>query len=107
MPLRAEENRSTHSFSKSLIYVAKFHLDRGGGDFPRARAYAERVAQSNAEEVTIAAELVRRMNAAGILMDSAGVQMPDGLMPGISPQTGGTDAMGMSTAGTVEGGVTV
>lgn len=55
------ENKPTFAFAKSLIYVARFHLEKGGGDFARALTYAERVAQSNAEEVVVANELLRRM----------------------------------------------
>ncbi|KAI5121571.1 hypothetical protein M0805_000751 [Coniferiporia weirii] len=55
------ENKPTFQFARSLIYVARFHLDRGGGDLERARQYAERVAQSSAEEVGAAKELLRRI----------------------------------------------
>lgn len=51
----------------------------GGGDLIRARVYAERVAQSNAEEVTVAAELVRRMNAAAAAQPLA----PDSAASGV------------------------
>ncbi|KAL5523535.1 hypothetical protein ACEPAG_7708 [Sanghuangporus baumii] len=79
------ENRPTHQFARSLMYVARFHLDRGGGDLVRAQQYAERVAQSNSEEVTYANELLRRIQQH--LAPSAGP----------NPETAG------ATAGTQEG----
>lgn len=55
-------------YAKSCIYVAKYHMDKGGKDLALAQDYLERVAASNAEEVAQAAELLRRLKAA---MDGA------------------------------------
>ena len=60
----------------------------------------------------MAADMLRRMNAASGLLDSAGVQQPEGLMPGVFPQahpqtgaTGGMEGMslGAGSAGTENG----
>lgn len=68
----AVENRPTHTFARSLLYVARYHVDRGGGDIKRALTYTEKVAQSNAEEVSAAAELLKRM------LSLPGVKIEDG-----------------------------
>lgn len=47
-------------WSKSAVYVARYHIQHGGGDLILARQYLEFVATSNAEEVNQAAELLRR-----------------------------------------------
>ncbi|KAJ3003858.1 hypothetical protein NUW54_g5089 [Trametes sanguinea] len=54
-------------WSKSAVYVARYHILQGGGDLALARQYLEWVAVSNAEEVTQANELLRRhLPAAGV-----------------------------------------
>ncbi|KAI0819986.1 TPR-like protein [Trametes gibbosa] len=47
-------------WSKSAVYVARYHILHGGGDLVLARQYLEWVAVSNAEEVNQANELLRR-----------------------------------------------
>ena len=57
------ENKPTHIFAKSLLYVARFHVDGGGGDIQRALAYVEKISQSNAEENATGVELRKRILA--------------------------------------------
>lgn len=40
-------------------------METEGGNIPLARAYLERVANSNAEEVNAATELLRKLNSTG------------------------------------------
>ncbi|PIL36102.1 transporter [Ganoderma sinense ZZ0214-1] len=47
-------------WSKSAVYIARYHIQHGGGDFVLARQYLDFVATSNAEEVTQANEMLRR-----------------------------------------------
>ena len=55
------DNKPIHTFAKSLLYVARYHVEMGGGDVKKALTYLEKVAQSNAEEVGPASELLKRM----------------------------------------------
>ncbi|CDO74456.1 hypothetical protein BN946_scf184979.g11 [Trametes cinnabarina] len=54
-------------WSKSAVYVARYHILQGGGDLSLARQYLEWVAVSNAEEVTQANELLRRHLPAAVV----------------------------------------
>ncbi|KAI0630266.1 TPR-like protein [Trametes polyzona] len=54
-------------WSKSAVYVARYHILQGGGDLVLARQYLEWVAVSNAEEVNQANELLRRHLPAAII----------------------------------------
>ncbi|EJD02696.1 TPR-like protein [Fomitiporia mediterranea MF3/22] len=55
------ENRPIFTYAKSLVYVARYHFEKGGGDMGLAHDYLERVAESNAEEVMVANEMLKRM----------------------------------------------
>ncbi|KAH9929513.1 TPR-like protein [Epithele typhae] len=54
-------------WAKSAIYVARYHVQHGGGDLTLARQYLEFVSGSNAEEVTQATEMLRRQLPAAIM----------------------------------------
>ncbi|KAI0663596.1 TPR-like protein [Cubamyces menziesii] len=54
-------------WSKSAVYVARYHILQGGGDLALARQYLEWVSVSNAEEVTQANELLRRHLPAAVM----------------------------------------
>lgn len=58
-------------FAKSLVYVARYHIERGGGNYALARQYAEQVAVSNAEEVAVASDLLQKLQAIGQVNESA------------------------------------
>jgi len=55
--------RPIHTYAKSCIYVAKHHMERGGKDLALARACLEKVAASNAEEVAVATELLKKLTS--------------------------------------------
>lgn len=74
------ESRPVHAFAKSLLYVARYHVDRGGGDVKRALAYVEKVAGSNAEEVGAASEMLRRM--VGVKVEEEEKGLGDGEVDG-------------------------
>jgi anaphase-promoting complex subunit 8 len=48
-------------YAKSSVYVARHHMSVPGGDLLLARDYLERVAGSNAEEVALAADLLKKV----------------------------------------------
>ena len=48
-------------YAKSCVYVARHHLQRGGGDLELAQEYLEKVAVSNAEDADTATELVKKV----------------------------------------------
>jgi len=50
-------------YAKSAVYLARFHLERGGGDLVLALQLMEKVAASNSEEVETATSLVKRITA--------------------------------------------
>ncbi|TBU33911.1 TPR-like protein [Dichomitus squalens] len=54
-------------WSKSAVYVARYHIQHGGGDLDLARQYLLLVSTSNAEEVNQANELLRRYLPAATL----------------------------------------
>ncbi|KAI0704990.1 TPR-like protein [Cerioporus squamosus] len=58
-------------WSKSAVYVARYHISHGGGDLALARQYLEFVAASNAEEVNQANELLRRHLPTSLRQQSA------------------------------------
>lgn len=88
-----DENRPTHQFARSLMYVARFHLDRGGGDIARARQYAERVSQSNSEEVTFANELLKRIQQFPLNGSAGANYETSGTQPGMPPSQSSLDAL--------------
>jgi len=48
-------------WAKSAVFVARYHLLHGGGDLAAAKALMETIAASQAEEVSQASELLRRI----------------------------------------------
>ncbi|TDL17279.1 TPR-like protein [Rickenella mellea] len=67
------EGKQVHVYSRSCIYVAQFHMEKGGKDLTLAKEYLERVATSNAEEVTQAAELLKRLKS---ISEGRGIPSP-------------------------------
>ncbi|KLO15382.1 TPR-like protein [Schizopora paradoxa] len=57
-----DENRPIHTYARSCVYIARYYME-SGGDLILARAYLDRVANSNAEEVNAATELLRKLNS--------------------------------------------
>ncbi|KAH7909322.1 hypothetical protein BJ138DRAFT_1127757 [Hygrophoropsis aurantiaca] len=55
--------RPVQDYAKSSIYVADYEMTTPGGDFLLAKDYLEKVAQSNAEEVVGATELLKKLKA--------------------------------------------
>lgn len=53
--------RPIQDYAKSSIHVAIYHMKLDNGDLLLAQDYLERVAASNAEEVTQATELLKRV----------------------------------------------
>jgi anaphase-promoting complex subunit 8 len=49
-------------YARSAVYLARFHLHRGGGDLALAAQLMEKVAGSNAEDADIAADLLRKVH---------------------------------------------
>lgn len=56
---RAE--RPVQDYARSSIYVARHQMVTAGGDLLLAKEYLERVASSNVEEVTQAADLLKKL----------------------------------------------
>jgi anaphase-promoting complex subunit 8 len=56
--------RPIQDYAKSCIYVARHQLHAPDGDLFLAREYLERVASSNAEEVAMAADLLKKVKIA-------------------------------------------
>ena len=56
--------RPIQDYAKSCIYVARHQLHAPDGDLFLARDYLERVASSNAEEVAMAADLLKKVKVA-------------------------------------------
>ncbi|KAN0091102.1 hypothetical protein V8E55_004668 [Tylopilus felleus] len=63
---RAEE-RPVQDYAKSSIYVARHQMVTPGGDLSLAKEYLERVANSNAEEVTQAADWLKKLKSVLLL----------------------------------------
>ena len=59
------ERRPVSEFAKSCMYVARYHLFWGGGDFKVAREYSEKVAGSNVEDSSLAMDYLRRLRTGG------------------------------------------
>ncbi|KAH7927147.1 TPR-like protein [Leucogyrophana mollusca] len=57
------EERPVQDYAKSSIYVARHHMTTTGGDLLLAKEYLERVAQSNAEEVALASDYLKKLKA--------------------------------------------
>ncbi|KAF8554160.1 TPR-like protein [Imleria badia] len=63
---RAEE-RPVQDYAKSSIYVARHQMVTPGGDLSLAKEYLERVASSNAEEVTQATDWLKKLKSVLLL----------------------------------------
>lgn len=57
------ERRAVQDYARSSIYVARHQIMVPGGDLALAKECLERVAQSNVEEVTLAAEMLKKLEA--------------------------------------------
>ncbi|KAL4078447.1 hypothetical protein V8B97DRAFT_1937445 [Scleroderma yunnanense] len=57
------EGRPVQDFAKSSIYIARHHMMMPGGDLALARECLERIAQSNVEEVTQAADWLKKLKS--------------------------------------------
>ncbi|OSD06778.1 TPR-like protein [Trametes coccinea BRFM310] len=75
-------------WSKSAVYVARYHILQGGGDLALARQYLEWVAVSNAEEVTQANELLRRHLPAAVMRQQQQQQQNTTNVPGRAASEG-------------------
>ena len=53
--------RPVPDFAKSALFVAHYHMGTEGGDLLVAKEHLEKVAQSNAEEVSRASEMLKRL----------------------------------------------
>ncbi|KAL4246021.1 hypothetical protein ABKN59_008839 [Abortiporus biennis] len=51
-------------WAKSVVYVARYHFQHGGGDLQHAKRLLELVAASQSEEVSQGTELLKRVNRA-------------------------------------------
>lgn len=51
-------------YASSSVYVARYHLQTTGGDLFHARELMEAVASSQSEDVTQAADLLKRIRSA-------------------------------------------
>jgi anaphase-promoting complex subunit 8 len=49
-------------YSRSAFYVGRYHVQGGGGDWGLAREYLSEVAQSNAEEVAAAQDVLKDLD---------------------------------------------
>ncbi|EIW82916.1 cell division control protein 23 [Coniophora puteana RWD-64-598 SS2] len=56
-----EDARPVPDYAKSAVFVAHYHMGIEGGDVLLAKEYLEKVAQSNAEEVSRASEMLKRL----------------------------------------------
>lgn len=56
------ENRPMHTYARSCVYIARNEMESDAGNLLLARTYLERVAGSNAEEVNVATDLLRKLN---------------------------------------------
>lgn len=66
--LSVSEKDVTH-YARSACFVARYHLLQGGNDILLAKEYLALVAKSNAEEVGVAAELLKKVDE--VLADRA------------------------------------
>ncbi|ETW80740.1 hypothetical protein HETIRDRAFT_61808 [Heterobasidion irregulare TC 32-1] len=51
-------------YAKSLVFVARYHFEKGGGELDLAREYLEKVAASNSEEADRASDLLKKVRVA-------------------------------------------
>ena len=51
-----------NEYARSSMYVARYHLLRGGNDLELARDLMEEVANSNSEEVSQATDMLKKIN---------------------------------------------
>lgn len=81
------EGRPMHTFARSCIYVARYDVEHER-NLLLAKAYLERVASSNAEEVAVATEMLRD------LMAKMGSNVNGGNTPPseVVPQSAATDS---------------
>lgn len=61
-------------YAKSSVYVARYHVEHGGGDLALAKELLEPIASSNAEEVTQATDLLKKTRAALAKMQAEAAQ---------------------------------
>lgn len=71
-PAYALAERPVQDYAKSSIYVARHQMVTPGGDLALARDYLERVANSNAEEVTQAADWLKKLKSVLLLRPPPG-----------------------------------
>lgn len=69
-------DKTVADYASSSVYVARYHLSHDGGDLFHARELMEAVSSSQSEEVTQAAELLKRIRSA-----IAQKQNPDSVKP--------------------------
>jgi anaphase-promoting complex subunit 8 len=55
-----ESGKDVLEYARSALYVARFHVLMGGNDLALARDYLSAIAASNAEEVGVASELLKK-----------------------------------------------
>ncbi len=55
-------DRPIHTYARSCVYIARNEMESDAGNLLLARTYLERVAGSNAEEVNVATDLLRKLN---------------------------------------------
>lgn len=65
-------DKPVSEYAKSSIAVAQFHLFQGGGDLYHAKALMETVSNSQSEEVTKAADLLKRIKSAIVVKQHTG-----------------------------------
>ncbi|EPQ57253.1 TPR-like protein [Gloeophyllum trabeum ATCC 11539] len=56
-----QNDKSVEEFSKSYMFVARYHMYLGGGDLELAKEYLEMLANSHAEEVAQATEWLKKV----------------------------------------------
>jgi anaphase-promoting complex subunit 8 len=68
LSLLSISERPVQDYAKSSIYVAQHNMKIPNGDLELAREYLQRVASSNAEQVSTAAQLVAELKLAMDIM---------------------------------------
>ncbi|TFK54436.1 TPR-like protein [Heliocybe sulcata] len=59
--LAQSQDKTVEEFSKSYMYVARYHMYLGGGDLNLALEYLEILSKSHAEEVATATDLLKKV----------------------------------------------
>jgi hypothetical protein len=62
--------RPVQDYAKSGLYVAKYNMTTPGGDLRLAKEYLERVATSNAEEVSTATAMLAELKVAIAIVEA-------------------------------------